>query len=92
MDGNPKGYEVAEHIATKVEENPRILLTLKNAKSIKSMTPWGGFETSMVRTLGILFHLVKIKIWKGSSKSRIFPGRSYMSPFLIISFSMVGDT
>ena len=25
LDGNPKGYEVAEHIATKVEVNPRML-------------------------------------------------------------------
>ena len=31
---NPNGYEVAEHIATKVEVNPRMLSTLKNAKSI----------------------------------------------------------
>ena len=30
MYGNPKGYEVAEHIATKVEVNPRMLLILKN--------------------------------------------------------------
>ena len=34
LDGNPKGYEVAEHIATKVEVNPRMLSTLKNEKSI----------------------------------------------------------
>ena len=34
LDGNPKGYEVAEHIAKKVEVNSRILSTLKNAKSI----------------------------------------------------------
>ena len=34
LDGNPKGYEVAEHIATKVEVNTRVLLTFKNAKSI----------------------------------------------------------
>ena len=32
--GNPKGHEVAEHIATKVEVNPRMLSTLENAKSI----------------------------------------------------------
>ena len=30
MGGNPKGCEVAENIATKVEVNPRILSTLKN--------------------------------------------------------------
>ena len=29
LDGNPKGYEVAEHIATVVEVNPRMLSTLK---------------------------------------------------------------
>ena len=29
MGGNPKGYEVAEYIATKVEVNPRMLSTLK---------------------------------------------------------------
>ena len=29
MDGNPKEYEVAEHMATKFEVNPRMLLTLK---------------------------------------------------------------
>ena len=34
LSGNPKWYEVAEHIATKIEVNPRILSTLKNAKSI----------------------------------------------------------
>ena len=34
LDGNQKGYEVAEHIATKVEVNPWILSTFKNAKSI----------------------------------------------------------
>ena len=30
LDGNPKGYDVAEHIATKVEVNPQIISTLKN--------------------------------------------------------------
>ena len=34
QDGNPKGYEVAEHIYTKVEVNPRMISTLKNEKSI----------------------------------------------------------
>ena len=32
LDGNPKGCEVAEHIATKVELNPRMLSTLKKRK------------------------------------------------------------
>ena len=34
LDGNTKGYEVADHTATKVEVNPQMLSTLKNAKSI----------------------------------------------------------
>ena len=34
LDGNPKGYELAEHIATKVEINTRMLSTFKNAKYI----------------------------------------------------------
>ena len=53
LDGNPKGYEVAEHIATKVEVNPRILSTLKNAKSIWSMNPGANLDTSVVGSLEI---------------------------------------
>ena len=53
LDGNPKGYEVAEHIATKVEVNPRMISTLKNAKSIRSMNLGGDFETSVVGPLGV---------------------------------------
>ena len=34
LDGEPKGGEVAEHVATKVEVKPRILSILKNSKSI----------------------------------------------------------
>ena len=34
LDGNTKECEVAEHIATKVEVNPHMLLTLENTKSI----------------------------------------------------------
>ena len=34
LDGNINGYDVANHIATKVEVNPWMLSTLKNAKSI----------------------------------------------------------
>ena len=40
---NPKGYEVAEHKATKVELNPRMILTLKNEKSIWSMNTGAKF-------------------------------------------------
>ena len=32
MDINPKGYEVSEHIATKVKVNTWMLSTLKNTK------------------------------------------------------------
>ena len=45
---NPKGYEVAENIITKVEVNTRMLSTLKNAESILSMNPGDVFETSIV--------------------------------------------
>ena len=34
MDGNPKGCEVAEHIATKFELNPWMISTFKNEKFI----------------------------------------------------------
>ena len=34
MGINPKGCEVAEHIATKVEVNPRMLSTLKSTKFV----------------------------------------------------------
>ena len=32
IGGNEKGYEVAEHIATKVEVNSRMISTLKKLK------------------------------------------------------------
>ena len=62
MDENPKGYEVSEHIATKVEVNPGIILTLKNAKFIWSMKPGTNFETSVVGPLVLLAALVNIQI------------------------------
>ena len=34
LDGNQMGYEVADHISTKVEVNTRMLSTLKNTKYI----------------------------------------------------------
>ena len=92
LDGNPKGYEVADHIATKVEVNPQMLSTLKNAKSIWSFNPGGNLETSMVGPLGILVALVKRQIGQGSSNSGRFSGRPSMSPFLAISFSLVIET
>ena len=36
LDGNPKGYEVAEHVATKVEVNPWMLSTLKMQNPFES--------------------------------------------------------
>ena len=33
LDGNPKVYEVAEHIFTKVEVNPRMFSTMKKRKN-----------------------------------------------------------
>ena len=89
LDGNPKGYEVAEHISIKVEVNLRMLLTLKNAKSIRSMNPGEKFETSVVGPLEILVALVKRKIEQGYSNSGRFSGRPSMSPFLTIHFSQV---
>ena len=43
MDGNPKGCELEEHIATKFKVNPRIISTSKNEKSIWSMNPGANF-------------------------------------------------
>ena len=43
--GNPKGYEVVEHIAKKIEVNPGMILTLKNEKFIWSMNPGENIET-----------------------------------------------
>ena len=92
LDGNPKGYEVSEHIATKVEVNPRMLSTLKNAKYIWSMNPGEKLETSVVGPLGILVALVKRQIGQGSYNSGRFSGRPSMSPFPAISFSLVIET
>ena len=90
--GNPKGYEVADHISTKVEVNPQMLSTLKNAKYIWSMNPGANFVTSVVRTLVICVALVKRQIWQGSSNSGRFSGRPSVSPFLAICFSLVIET
>ena len=92
LGGNPKDYEVAEHIATKVEVNPRMFSTLKKAKSIWSMKPRGNFDISVVGPMGIVFAFVKRKIWRGYSKSGIFYCRPYMSTFLVVSFSLVIET
>ena len=81
--GKTNGYDVADHIATKVEVNPWILSTLKNKKSIWSMKPGRGFEKSMVRPLGILFSWANKQIWNGYFKSGNFFGRPFMRFFLV---------
>ena len=70
LDGNPNGFEVSEHIATKLEVNKRILSILKNEKYILSMNLGGRFDTLVVGPLGILVALVKIQIGHGYSNSR----------------------
>ena len=92
LDGNPNGYEVAEHIASKVELNPRMLSTLKNEKFIWSMNPEEIFDISVVGPLVILVALVKRQIGQGSSNSGRFSGRPSMSPFIAIRFSRVIET
>ena len=91
LDGNPKGYEVAEHISKKAELNPRMLSTLKNAKSIWSMNPGEIFDTLVVGPLGILVALIMRQIGQDYSNSGKFSGRPSMNPFLAIIFSLVID-
>ena len=43
LDGNPKGCEVAEHIATQFEVNPWMLSTLKKVDEIWSIKPGAKF-------------------------------------------------
>ena len=43
MDGNPKGYEVEEYIATKAEVNPPMRSTLKKFKTHLKHEPRGKF-------------------------------------------------
>ena len=57
LDGNPKGYEVEEHILKKFKVNPQMLSTSKNEKFIWSIKPGGIFETSVVGPLGIFIFL-----------------------------------
>ena len=92
MYGNTKSCGVADYIATKVEVNPHMLSTLKNAKSILSMNPGGGFETSVVGPPVILVSLVMIQTGQGSSNSGRFSGRPYMSLFIAIPFILVIET
>ena len=89
MKRNPNVYELEEHVATKVEVNPRIISTLKTAKSIWIMNPGANFETSVVGPLGILVALVRRQIGQGYSNSGRFYGRPSIRPFLSICFSLV---
>ena len=59
-----------------------MISTLKNEKYIWSMNPRETLEGSIVVPLGILFALVKRKIWQGSSKSGRFLGDPLLVPFL----------
>ena len=86
LDGNPKVYEVKEHIATKVDVNIWMLKKIQNAKYIWSMNPGANLETSVVGPMGILDSLVNRQIWHGSSKSRWFSGITPTSTFLAIHF------
>ena len=61
LDRNTKECELAEHIATDSEVNPRMISTLKNVKSIRNMKPGTNFEISVVGPLGILVNLVRRK-------------------------------
>ena len=89
LDGNPKRYEVVDHVATKLEVNTQMLSTLKDAKSIWSMNPAGDFKTSVVGPLIILVAVAKRQIGRGYFMSGRSIGRPSMSPFLVIRFSMV---
>ena len=57
LDGNKKGYELAEHISTKVEVNPRMLSTFVAICSATSY-PFGFPSRSKRPTLYILKFLV----------------------------------
>ena len=87
--GNPKGYKLVYYVTTKVEVNPWMLSTLKNAKIHLKHEPRGGVEATMVAFLGILFGLVNRKIGHVYSNSGKFSGRHFMSPFLVIIFILV---
>ena len=92
LDVNPKGYEVEDHISIKVEVHPRMVSTSKITKSVLSMNTVVIFEKSMVVPLDILVALVKIQIRQVSYKLGIFFGRTFMSTFILISFSLKIDT
>ena len=92
LDVYSKGCEAAEHVATKVEVNPRMISTLKNSTSIWRMNPRGNFDKLMVVPLVILVALVKRQRGQGYSKSGVFVGRPSMSPFLDICFRLAIET
>ena len=91
LDGNPNLYEVTEHIDTNLEVNPRMLSTLKNAKSIWSMDIGGDFEWSIVVSMGILVALVRRQIGQGYFKLEIFFGRPFLGTFNSICLILIID-
>ena len=56
------------------------------------MKPGAKFETPMVVPLGISISLVNKQIGQVSSKSGKFVAKTYMSTFLVISFSLEIET
>ena len=91
LDGNPTGYEVAEHTATKVEVNPWITSTPKKKIHLKHESR-EGFETSVVGPLGVLVALVKRQTGHVSSKSGGGFWETLDGTFFAIRFSLLIDT
>ena len=89
---NPKGYELTEHIATKVDVNARMRSASKKEKYIWIMNTGKFFDSSMVVTMGILVALVNRKIGKASSISGIFADRPYMILFIYIFKILISET
>ena len=56
------------------------------------MNPGVNFETSMVKPLCILVVMVKRQIGKGSFELGRFIGRPFVSPFIVIIFSLLLKT
>ena len=56
------------------------------------MNPGANFETSMVRSMGILVALVKRQIGQGYYKSGRFVRRQLMSTFITIIIRLVINT
>ena len=86
------GYEVTEHIATKVEVNPQMLSTFEKVKIHMKHGTIKKIYISVVGPLGIFVALVNRQIWQGCYKSGRFYRRQSMSTFLDICFSLVIET